>query len=81
MRVFFSSVAQAADTFLHAGYVSGTPSGVVADHPSLQDPENLGYVTTLSEAFATTVIKVPVEQAAAAAPGTIETLSSGLPAT
>ncbi len=78
MRVFSSSVAQAADTFLHAGYVSATPTGVLADHPSLKDPDNLGYVTTMSEAFATEVTAVPLEAAAATAPGTLETFSGAL---
>ncbi len=80
VHIFTTSLSEAADRFLHAGYVSATPSGIVADYPTLQDTENLGYAATLPEAFATSTAQVPVETAMTAAPGLLEVLAGAGPA-
>ena len=51
MHVFASSVQQAADTFLHAGYISAQPPAMAMEYPTLLDTANTGYAVSIEQAF------------------------------
>jgi len=51
MRVFATSVQQAADTFLHAGYISAQPPAMAMEYPTLTDTTHTGYAVSVEQAF------------------------------
>lgn len=51
MQIFAGSVRQAADTFLHAGYISAQPSSMALEYPPLLDTTDTGYAVSLDAAF------------------------------
>lgn len=78
MKIFAQSATNLADTFLHAGYVSATPSGVALQYPTLHDPELTGHAVSFSEAFSLTTTTVPMEEAVTS--GWLEVLGNSGPA-
>jgi len=79
MHLFASSVKQAAETFLHAGYISAQPPAMAMEYPMLQDTANTGYAVTLESALQ--LSETASQQAAiAAGPVWFETFSAALPA-
>jgi len=71
MRIVASSLMDRATAFLHAGYISATPSGQAAHHPMLYGATDPGYSTGLDGALATTPVADALP-AMAAAPGWID---------
>ncbi len=53
MKILAASLTEAADTFLHAGYISAAPSpvDVVGEYPMIWDTTNTGYATSVEAAF------------------------------
>jgi hypothetical protein len=79
MHLFASSVSQAAETFLHAGYISAQPPAMAMEYPMLQDTADTGYAVTLENALQ--LSETASQQAAiAAGPVWFETFSAALPA-
>lgn len=79
MQLFASSVTQAAETFLHAGYISAQPPAMAMEYPMLQDTADTGYAVTLEGALR--LSEAASQQAAVTAgPVWFETLGGALPA-
>ncbi len=74
MKIFAHSATTLADTFLHAGYVSATPSGVAMQYPMIHDPQHTGHAVSLADAFSLTTTTVPMDEAAAT--GLMDVLSN-----
>ncbi len=51
MQIFAGSVREAADSFLHAGYISAQPSSMALEYPTLVDTTDTGYAVSLDAAF------------------------------
>ncbi len=51
MQIFAGSVRQAADTFLHAGYISAQPSSMAMEYPPFQDTTDTGFAVSVDAAF------------------------------
>lgn len=53
MKIFATSLTEAADTFLHAGYISAAPSptDILGEYPTLWDTANTGYAVSLETAL------------------------------
>jgi hypothetical protein len=78
MKIFAASATEAADTFLHAGYISAQPSAQILEYPTLADTADTGTAMSLEEAFR---LAAPAtnEAAVGLVPGLVETLGLAAP--
>lgn len=53
MKIFATSLTEAADTYLHAGYISAAPqpTDILGEYPTLWDTANTGYATSVETAL------------------------------
>ncbi len=53
MKIFGASLTDAADTYLHAGYISAAPqpTDILGEYPTLWDTANTGYAVSVESAL------------------------------
>ena len=78
MKIFAASATDAADTFLHAGYISAQPSAQILEYPTLADTANTGTAMSLDEAFRLAEPST-AEAAMGVFPGMVESLGAAAP--
>ncbi len=79
MKILATSVRQLADDYLHAGYVSASPSAQIMDYPPLRDTADTGTATTMESAFAL-ADTTTADSAITLLPGLFEGMGQAAPA-